>query len=159
MTVQNDAQPRPRYKRRKKLIRPRLQLKLTAISTFVALTALMLQFLLFSRTLAGLASELPNDSFVLLSIGRGELLLALGMSVLVLLPISLAAGVLSTFRVAGPVYRLETYLKQVIDGERPADCRLRKGDELKELCALVNEATRPLREQDQDGEQEQRDAA
>jgi hypothetical protein len=138
--------PEKRYKRRIKLIRPRLQLKLTAISTGVAIIALSLQYLLFSKTLTSLATDLPNDALLLMDVSRGPLLLALGISLAVLLPLSVSVGILTTFRVAGPVHRLESYLEQVRRGERPADCRLREGDELLELCRLVNEATRPLRE-------------
>ena len=63
----------------------------------------------------------------------------------VVMPLSFAVGVLITFRVAGPVYRLERFLSEVLRGEKPADCRLRKGDELHELCALMNRATAGLR--------------
>lgn len=147
------AAPAVRYRRRRKLIRPRLQLKLTGIATGVALVALLLQFLLFSRVTATLAARMPNDALYLLELAQRELLWALVTSVCLLLPLSIGVGILSTFRVAGPVYRLERYLQQVADGERPADCRLRDGDELQDLCRLVNEATRPLRvEGDRDRE-------
>jgi hypothetical protein len=33
----------------------------------------------------------------------------------------------------------------VADGAAPGDCKLREGDELQELCTLLNEATAPLR--------------
>ena len=139
------AQPK-KFRRRKKLIQPRLQLKLTLIATLTTVTATLLQFLLFSSAIAELAAKLPHDSLALLELGQGQLLVCLAITLAVLVPISVTAGILSTFRVAGPVYRLERYLEQVIAGERPGDCRLRQGDELNELCALVNEATRPLRE-------------
>ncbi len=50
-----------RYVRRKKLIKPRLQLRLTGI--FVGLTALslLLQFVLFTNVLNETAVGLPND--------------------------------------------------------------------------------------------------
>ena len=59
---------------------------------------------------------------------------------------ALSVGVLFTFRIAGPVYRFEQFLSAVVRGERPRDFRLRKGDQLTELAALINDATRPLRE-------------
>lgn len=135
-----------KIKRRIKLIQPRLQLRMIAVFAGVALTSLLLQFLLFAQMLSRLAVRLPNDALIVLSELRGELISVLFVSLVVLLPLMFAIGVLVTFRVAGPVYRLETYLGQVAAGERPADCRLRKGDELMDLCAAVNEATRPLRE-------------
>jgi len=134
------------HKRRVKLIQPKLQLRLTAIFGGVALTSLLLQFLLFMQMFSELAVRLPNDALIVLSEMRGELLGVLGFSVLVLLPLTFSVGVLVTFRIAGPVYRLERYLEQVARGERPRDCKLRKGDELQNLCDLVNDATRPVRE-------------
>ncbi|QDU65516.1 hypothetical protein [Engelhardtia mirabilis] len=135
-----------RHKRRIKLIQPKLQLRLTAIFGGVALTSLLLQFLLFMQMYSDLAMRLPNDALLVLSEMRGELMGVLAFSVLVLLPLTFSVGVLVTFRIAGPVYRLERYLEQVARGEKPADCALRQGDELQTLCKLVNEATRPLRE-------------
>ena len=70
------------------------------------------------------------------------LLVSFGM----LLPLTIAVGILVTFRIAGPVYRFEKYLKQVIDGEEVGPCRIRDGDEFQELCELINQATAPLRE-------------
>lgn len=134
-----------KHKRRIKLIQPRLQLRLTAIFAGVSLTSLLLQYLLFMQMLSKLAIQLPNDALLLLSEMRGELLSVLAFSLAVLLPLMFSVGVLVTFRIAGPVYRLEKYLREVADGGQPADCRLRKGDELKQLCELVNDATRPLR--------------
>ena len=62
------------------------------------------------------------------------------------LPLTFLVGVLTTFRIAGPVYRFEQFLAAVRRGERPSDFHLRKGDELTDLAALINEATGPLRE-------------
>lgn len=135
-----------RYRRRKKLIKPRLQLRLTGV--FVGLTALSLlfQFVLFTSVLNEAAVALPNDAQVLLEAINRITLRVLAFSFLVFLPLTLGIGVLSTFRVAGPVYRFEQFLRAVARGERPRDFRLRRGDELKELAALINDATRPLRE-------------
>ena len=134
------------YKRRKKLIKPRLQLKLTL--TFVGLSALslLLQFVLFQTVLAEAALLLPNDHDVLMGETNGLLLKVLAVSFLVFLPLTFLVGVLTTFRIAGPVYRFEQFLNAVRRGERPKDFRLRKGDELTDLAALINEATSPLRE-------------
>ena len=71
------------------------------------------------------------------------LLVSFGM----LLPLTIAVGILATFRIAGPVYRFEKYLKAVIRGEEVGPCRIRKGDEFQELCELINEATAAMREQ------------
>ena len=134
------------YQRRRKLIKPRLQLKLTL--TFVGLSALslLLQFVLFQNVLTEAALLLPNDHDVLVGETNGLLLAVLAVSFLVFLPLTFLVGVLATFRIAGPVYRFEQFLAAGRRGERPADFHLRKGDELTDLAALINEATEPLRE-------------
>ncbi len=135
----------PRHKRKIKLIKPRLQLKLTL--TFVGLTAmaLMLQVVLFTMTLTDTALSLPNDSFLLLSATNGIVFRILAISMLIFLPLTYAVGILTTFRVAGPLYRFETFLNQLLAGEKPERFHLRKGDELQEFAALLNDVTEPLR--------------
>lgn len=135
------------YKRRQKLPQPRLQLRLTM--TFVGLVALalMLQVMLFTNAISDLASTLPNDSLILMSAGPGILFKTLAVSFLIFLPLTFAIGVLSTFRIAGPLFRFEAFLNQVLRGDRPRDFQLREGDELKHLASLINAATKPLREQ------------
>jgi hypothetical protein len=133
------------FKRRKKLIDPALQLRLTG--TFVALSALalLLQYLLFANVLAQAAAEMP-DGGSLLAARTGRLLLeTLATSALVVLPLIAAVGVLTTFKVAGPLYRFRVYLIQVRRGEDPGPCRIRKTDALQELAVLITETTEPLR--------------
>ena len=69
----------------------------------------------------------------------------LAVSFGMLLPLTIAIGILVTFRIAGPLYRFERFLELVIRGEQVGPCKLRNGDELQDLCDLINEATRPLR--------------
>jgi hypothetical protein len=133
------------YKRRKKLIKPGLQLRLSA--SFIGLAVLMLglQFILLTSLLQNAANQLPNDSVLLLSLANETSSRLVLVSGLVFLPLTLLVGIVSTFRVAGPLYRFERFLTAVRDGEKPADFRLRSRDELHDLAALINEATRPLR--------------
>jgi nitrogen fixation/metabolism regulation signal transduction histidine kinase len=133
------------YKRRKRLIKPRLQLKLTFIFVSLSALSLLLQFILFSNRLTNVALELPHDSAYLLQESNGLLLQTLLSSFLLFLPLTFIVGVLTTFRIAGPLHRFETFLRAVRRGERPADFRLRQGDELQELAELLNVVTGPLR--------------
>ena len=64
----------------------------------------------------------------------------LAFTLAVIVPLLVAVGILLTFRTAGPLYRLETHLEAVIAGRETGPCRLRDGDELQQLRALVNEA-------------------
>jgi hypothetical protein len=135
-----------RHRRRIRLVRPRLQLRLMGAFLGVALLALTLQYLVFQRVLVEAAASLPNDGAALLVQTNGRLALVFGVTVLLLLPATFAVGLLVTHRLIGPIYRFEKYLAQVIAGETREPCRIRKGDELVELCDLINRATEPVRE-------------
>ena len=137
-------------KRTQKLIAPGLQLRM--VGAFLAMSALslLLQFLLFARNLSITASQLPNDGPAMMSLMNELLAKTLMLSFAIGLPIIAAVGVLQTFKVAGPIHRFRMFLGQVARGERPADCQIRKGDELQEFCELLNEATAPLRRNEQE---------
>ena len=130
---------RKRQRRRRKLIKPGLQLRL--IGMFLGLTALSLviqiQFvgLELARSTVESSSSPVQVDFISSIIWR-----SLAMSLVGSLPLTLAVGVLATFRIAGPVHRLETHLEAVARGEMPPPCQLRKGDELHDLCRLMNSA-------------------
>jgi hypothetical protein len=133
------------YKRKKKLIQPRLQLRLIFTFLGVALLALLLQFLLFGAMISDLASELPQDGPLLQDRIPGFTLLVFGISLGVLLPMTVCVGVLVTFRIAGPLYRFEQHLKAIARGEDPGVCRIRREDELQEFCKTLNAALDKLR--------------
>jgi len=138
----------PPIQRRKKLIRPRLQLKLALSFAGVALLGLTLQSMLFLTGLTALANELPNDGPVLVEVSIGEVLRILAITAGVVLPLTVGVGILLTFRIAGPVHRIEEFLRAVVRGERPTDFRLRKGDELVDLAELAQRATASVRERE-----------
>jgi hypothetical protein len=134
-------------RRTRKLIQPRLQLKL--VLSFLGLTvlALTLQSLLLGALLAHLAAELPQDGTHLLQALPSLLTSTILLSLSVCLPLTFCVGVILTFRVAGPLYRMEQYLRQLARGETSSPCRIRREDELQEFCAVLNEATAPLLQQ------------
>lgn len=147
---------RPSFQRRRKLIKPGLQLRLTLLFTGLSALSLALQFVLFQAQLADAALELPSDGERMLALSQGIVLRSLGWSLLACLPLTFLVGILSTFRFAGPVWRFETFLRAVRRGERPKDFKLRKGDQLVELGDLILDATRPLREEQRPEDQPQR---
>lgn len=136
------------HKRRKKLIQPRLQLRLILAFFGVATLALILQFILFATSLSNLASELPSEGPLLLERIPSHTLWVLAVSFLVLMPLTFGVGVIVTFRVAGPLYRFDQHLKAIARGEDPGECRIRKDDELQDLCATLNAAIGVLRKAD-----------
>lgn len=128
-------------KRKTKLIKPGLQLRLTMVFVGLVSLALLLQFLLFTQAIMAAADQLPHDGMVLMNITEGVLLRVLALSFLVFLPLTYAVGVLATFRFSGPIYRFESFFRQVVGGQKPASIRLRENDELQELARLINDAT------------------
>lgn len=143
--------PRFQFTRRQKLVRPQLQLWLVGSFVGLAGLALLLQFLVLSFRLTSSAGNLEGASGQLASEVPGLMLEVLVVSLAVLLPIIFVMGVLLTFRVAGPIYRFEEFLRSVASGEQIGPCKIRKGDKLQGLCDLINEATEPVRRRSRPG--------
>ncbi len=134
-----------RYRRSQVLIRPWLQLKVVLALLGVALLGMAVQGLVLDYSLSHLAASLPNDGAQL---GRSipTLLGTLAIFALLLLaPTMLIVGTLITFRIAGPLHRIECHLRDVVRGLQPGPCSLRKGDELQVLCELLNRVTQTPR--------------
>lgn len=134
---------RPPFWRRKRLIKPSMQLRL--IVTFAALfgSVFLMQTMLMNWQLTQLdveRTETVPSSVVPQVIGYMQ-----WIAFVVSLPVTIVAGVLITHRWAGPVYRFEQYLAAIARGEDPGPCKIRKGDEMQELCARINEAVAALR--------------
>lgn len=132
-------------KRRQKLIKPGIQLRLGAIFAGLTVMCLLLQWLLFSALLSNAAHEMAVGGDYLLDLIPTLLLRSLLFSVAIALPATMLAGVHATFRITGPIYRFESYLRDVIRGTEHGPCKIRKGDALDELCGLINDATDDLR--------------
>jgi len=126
--------------RRIKLINAPLQIKLTLIFVGMAALSLLLQVGLFTQSLARVARELPNDGPVLWS-QMGSILSGVFLtSAVAFLPVIFIVGILVTFRIAGPLHRFKLHLASIAAGQRPTHLVLRKGDELNDLCELLNSA-------------------
>lgn len=139
------AMAQQKFRRRRKLIKPGLQLRLSARFLGLGILMMGLQFTLLQALLQEAAGNLPSDQSLLLDEAPALGLRLLGWSALVFLPLTLLVGIVGSFRFAGPLYRFEMFLKSLIAGERPDDIRLRSKDELKDLAELLNEATGALR--------------
>lgn len=129
-----------RYKRRKKLIKPRLQLKIVATFVCLACISVLIQTIVFNLALIKLSKTTDLDTATMLVELPNVLTSSLMVSLALLLPAMIIVGIMLTFRIAGPVYRFETYLRATANGEKLGPCRLRARDELHELCGLINEA-------------------
>jgi nitrogen fixation/metabolism regulation signal transduction histidine kinase len=127
------------YKRSRKLIEPVLQLKLVCIFVALAACSIVLQALILSVDLRNVAQSLPAGSELEAQIPHilnRMLLFSAGMW----LPVTLAVGIVVTHRIAGPIYRFKQHLNAVANGEVTGKCRIRKKDELQELCHSINRA-------------------
>ena len=133
-------------KRKKKLIEPRLQLKFSLAFLSTALVLVLVQAIVVQFALQRVAARMPHDSELLQAAVPDVMMLCFTVALVVLAPLSLGIGVLATFPVLGPLHRFRSFLRQVADGSHPEPCRIRQGDELHDLCALLNEVTAPLRE-------------
>lgn len=143
-------------RRKQRLIQPRLQLRLVASFVGLSVLALALQFILLAAMLTNVAGELPQDGPFLMQELPSMLTWVLVLSIGLCLPFTFCVGVIVTFRIAGPVYRMRKHLEAIARGEEPGECRLRKEDELQDLCQTLNLAMSALRERSQsktDGEE------
>ena len=132
-------------RRKKKLIEPRIQKRFVLLFLSTTALALLVEALVVSYLLLRMADQLPNDGIELKAGLLGLLARSLTFTLLLLTPLTLAVGIASTHKVVGPLYRFRVYLTQLVQGERPQPCKIRKNDELQDFCALLNQATEPLR--------------
>lgn len=132
--------------RSKKLIDRRLQTRMTGWFLGGVMLTVGLQFLLTVNVMTDVSLEAhasPADAYEAVTGGAVTIMLK---TLFISLPFMALIGILSSFKICGPLYRMKSFMREVSAGGQPADIRLRKGDELKDFAALLNETTRPLRE-------------
>jgi len=134
-----------RQRRTRKLVAPGLQLKLSLWFLCLIGLAMTLQFVFMARSFSAIALGLPGDAAAYYDSFASAALRILSISLGVVLPLTLVVGVLASFRIVGPLKRLEGFLAAVERGERPPDLSFRKGDELQSLCRLANAVTASAR--------------
>jgi hypothetical protein len=145
MSTRCDAMTTERLVERRGSFIPQPSLQLKMIGTFVALSAIafLLQGLMLCDEFANTASSSAGDAQVA---GAFGLQLAGRMQVfLVCLALVVAVGIAATFRWAGPVWRFEQYLDAIAADRACGPCRIRRGDELQQLCERINAAIVALR--------------
>jgi len=135
-----------RTPRKIRLIKPRLQTKIILNFVCLALVASLAQVIIVSNSLLNIAPEMNEGAAVLRERMPHIMANALTWSLGLLVPFMTGLGVVLTFRVAGPTYRFEQFMKSIARGEDPGVCRIRERDELHELCDAINEAVTVLRE-------------
>ena len=106
-----------------------------------------MQAIVLVGSLQSVAATLPHDGVSLTREIPRVLARTCLMSFALLVPLSLMIGVRSTFGIVGPLYRFRVYLGRIAAGERPGPCRIRKTDDLHDLCDAINRAVEPLQGQ------------
>ena len=140
------SDPARRNRRTRKLIKSGMQLRLILSFAIVGCLSALFQIVLLNRSFMALSKKMMADGDVLLNelpvVMRTNLMLTMA----VLLPTMLLVGLAVTHRIAGPIYGIERYLERVARGEAKGQrCKIRKGDELHELCDKVNDALDAVR--------------
>ena len=135
------------YRRRKKLIRLDVQLRVVLIALGVASLVLLINFQLGILAFSKLSSEVTRGMDARVAFEGlqhalfNRFLVSIGFSI----PIAVAIGILYSFKFAGPIYRFGKYFKELQSGRWDARCSLRKGDDLQDLCATMNETLDQVR--------------
>jgi hypothetical protein len=134
-------------RRKKRLIRFDLQLKVVFITLFVASFVLLVNFQLLLAALWSLSAKMVSSTRpdLLLDEMRSIIIQKFFISLGIAVPLGFCVGVLYSFRFSGPVWRFKQYFGEVIQGRWGRVCRLRKGDDLQDVCESINGAMDQLR--------------
>ena len=127
------------FTRKKKLVQSRLQVRMTTAFFVLSALGLCLQAFLVKRAIEAAAVNVEGAAPLLEELPT-LLWTNLLLTLCAVIPVIAMVGIFLTHRVAGPASRLESYLRDWIAGKWDGPCQLRKGDDLHELCELVNEA-------------------
>ena len=99
--------------RTNKLPKPGLQFRLSMFFVSITCVAAMFQVFLINRSLYDIAKVLPNDEEQVLAALPDIFYSGMAWTVFVLMPVMLMFGMFVTFRIAGPVRRMEQHLDDI----------------------------------------------
>lgn len=135
-----DATIRPRFKRKQYIVQKEFQLKYVGlILALMFLTAALCSYVVYYTTMIGLGEKLANvyPQGRLVSIVR-LVNFRIILSVLLVTPLVTIFGIWLSHKIAGPIFRMETFLKNMAAGDFSSRIVLRKGDELVRLADGMN---------------------
>ena len=130
--------------RKKQIILPNFQLRLVSKFVGLSLAALLCQFLFMGILLTNVMRGFPGAESILPEVPTIVFKTVLFMAILQL-PV-LFMGLILTFRVAGPIYRFESYLRALARGEHGGPCKIRDKDEFGFLNDAINEVAAKMDE-------------
>ena len=127
------------------LINPRFQWRFIGFMAAVSLVAILILFasnVLFFRSMtqdalaAGLAPA--NPVFDFLNEQQSVLsMMYFGVSAVAFV-LMVGLGLLYSHRIAGPLHRLNSHMKEIASGREPAAVKFRRGDQFQELAENFN---------------------
>lgn len=127
------------FRRYKKIIQPRRQLKLAC---FVVLFLLLYSLMFGIATYYPLGAELEKAAYLEDQARVASVILGLEKTVwpalILVLVLAFIGTIFFSHRVVGPIYCLERALQEIVRGNLKERIRLRKTDEFKEIETMVN---------------------
>lgn len=133
------------YKRKSKLALPGFQYQMIARLIGISAIGITLEFMLvFGQLQSALNRAQAGEQELAEALGQG-LMTALLLSLGLVLPFVAILGVELSFRIAGPIYAVNRYLRGVASGEQSKPFKLRDGDQFQFLRESVNDAVSSLK--------------
>ncbi|MEM1451797.1 MAG: hypothetical protein AAF726_16095 [Planctomycetota bacterium] len=132
------------HKRKRKLVNKPLQIKLIATFTVIGATCALFQVVLVNFGLLEVAKSISAGGSELLEETRWMMLRVTAWTLGALVPLMACIGIAATHRIAGPAYRMTMHLQDIADGGPVRPCKIRKDDEMHELCEALNAALERL---------------
>ncbi|MCX5686936.1 MAG: methyl-accepting chemotaxis protein [Candidatus Omnitrophica bacterium] len=138
---------RPKFKRTQYLVQKKFQLKYVGlILALTFLTAVLCSYVVYYTMMINLGEKLASvyPQGRLVSIVK-IVNFRICLSVLLISPFMALIGILLSHKIAGPIFRMETFLKNMTAGDLTSRITLRSGDELISLADGINNAAGALR--------------
>jgi methyl-accepting chemotaxis protein len=134
-------------RRKKKFIRPDVQLKIVFITFLVAVFVLLINFQLNVAGLWSLSSDLSGVGSVDVALEETRMFLIqkFFLALLIAIPLSFSVAILYSFRFSGPLYRFKIHLTDLAAGRWGATLRLRDRDQLLDIRDAINSAADSFR--------------
>jgi len=138
---------RPKFKRRQYLVQKKFQLKYVGlILALMFLTAALCSYVVYYTTMINLGEKLASVY------PQGRLVSIVNMVnfrimviVLLVTPLVAIISILLSHKIAGPIFRMEEFLKGMATGDLTNRITLRKGDELISLADGINSLVESLK--------------
>jgi len=137
----------PRYRRKQYIVAAKFQLKyVSLILALVFLTGLLCSYVVYYTSMLLLGDKLANVY------PQGRLISIVNtvntrmiLSLLLVTPLIIVIGIYASHRIAGPIYRIERFLKSMASGELSEPLTLRKNDELMLLANGINSVAESIK--------------